>query len=349
LGENVVNGDGYLGTTVFYDGDATVEFATLDSSGLVAARQANADAGFLGIDTLVSKTAAAAANPVKAADAKGGTHLMPFIAAASQNRTYSATSATLAQDVSTASVSFGNTIALQNGMFLGLGGGKLSGSADVNDIGGPSSKADQQGAFLGVALSGSFDKVHFAAAISAGRMQVDTTRFVNDNTVFDGIVSEAASVDSSFMAAEVAVSGHFDIGNGMAVVPNSVIKYAQHHVDGYSESGSGAAADVGAQKFNAFEGEVGLGLEKTLAHGVLSGGISLMSRSVSGAEDVTVTMIGDRQTVDATIASLTAKKLSLGYAASFSAAGQFNLGYETLIGSNALSGGKISGQLRYSF
>ena len=94
---------------------------------------------------------------------------------------------------------------------------------------------------------------------------------------------------------------------------------------------------------------MGLALEKTLANGVFSGGISLMSRRVSGYEDVGVTMIGDTEVVDATIASLNAKKLSLGYAASFSAAGQFNLGYETLLGSDAMSGGKISGQLRFSF
>ncbi len=349
-GADWTNHEGYRGTEVFErDNGATIEYATLDRSGLVAMRQASADAGFLGIDTLVSKTSAAAANSVKAADGTGGSHLMPFVAAASQSRTYSGGDTALSQDVQSSSISVGNTMALQNGLFLGLGAGKLSGSADVNYRGGPASEADQQGAFLGVALSGSFDKINFAAAIIGGRMQIDSSRFVNDNTVFDGIVSEDASVDSTFRAAEVAVSGHFDIGNGIAVVPNSVLKYSQHQIDAYSETGSGAAADVGAQKFGAFEGEVGLALEKTLANGVFSGGISLMSRRVSGYEDVGVTMIGDTEVVDATIASLNAKKLSLGYAASFSAAGQFNLGYETLLGSDAMSGGKISGQLRFSF
>ncbi|MEI6800750.1 MAG: autotransporter outer membrane beta-barrel domain-containing protein, partial [Pseudomonadota bacterium] len=348
-GDFNVNDEGYRGTAVFKrqtDG-GMYEFATLDSSGPIAMRQASADAGFIGLDALVAKTSAAA-NPVKAADGTGGTHLMPFITAASQSRTY-IVDGSLDQDVSTSSVSFGNTMAMANGMFLGLGGGKLSGSAKVDYIDGPSSEADQHGAFVGVAISANSANLDFVGAISAGRMSFDTTRYVNDNTVFDGIVTEDASFDSTFVAAEVALSHRVDAGNGMAVVPNVTLSYARHTVDGYAESGSSAAAVVDAQTFGAFEGEMGIAVEKTIANGVLSGNFSVMTRNLTGDENVQVTMIGETNAVNAKIGSSTASKLSLGYSSSFSPSGQFNLGVETMLGSSDMSGGKISGEVRFSF
>ena len=350
-GAYYTNDEGYLGTAVFVrenSENGAAEFATFDSSGLAAVRQAGADAGFIGLDGLLSQTSKAAAKPVHATNGTGNS-FMPFVRSATKSVTYGHNETMLDQDITTSLLSFGGTTAIDSGLIFGLGAGMMSGSATVNYINGPSSETDQKGAFIGLAMGGSSANLNYSGAISSGRVQFDNTRYVNDNTVTGGIVAEDASFNSTFMAVEFAVSGRFDIGSGMALVPNTTLRYAKHKVDGYVESGTDGAAAVGPQNYGVFEGEIGIALEKAMGNGVFSGGISVMSRSVTGNEDVAITMIGDSEFVDATIGSSTAAKLSLGYSSSFSASGQFNVGVETLVGSSGMSGEKISGGVSFSF
>lgn len=354
-GNVYTNDEGYLGTTVFVAplsqearGLGEGQVATLDSSGLAAVRQAGADAGFIGLDALLSQTGKAAAKPVAEGDG-GGNALVPFVAVASKSATYGDSETMLDQDVTTSAISFGGTMAMDSGLTFGLGAGTMNGSATVDYIDGPASETDQKGAFIGLAMGGTSGNLNFAGAISGGRMQFDNARYVNDNTALDGIVTEEAAFDSSFMAVEFAVSGRFDIGSDMALVPNTSLRYAKHKVDGYAEVGSDGAADVGPQDFGVFEGEIGVAVEKAMGNGVFSGGISVMSRSITGDEDVQVSMIGDTNFVDAAIGSSSAAKLSVGYSSSFSTSGEFNVDVETMVGSNGMSGGKISGAVRFSF
>lgn len=354
-GNVYINDEGYLGTTVFVAplsqedrGKGVGQIATLDSSGLAAVRQAGVDAGFIGLDALLSQTGKAAAKPVAQGDIVGNA-FTPFVAVAAKSATYGDSKTMLDQDVTTSAITFGGTMAMDSGLTFGLGAGRMNGSATVDYIGGPASETDQKGAFIGFALGKTSGNLNFAGAISGGRMQFDNTRYVNDNTLVDGIVTETAAFDSSFMAVEVAVSGRFDIGSGMALVPNTTLRYAQHKVDGYAEDGSGGAANVGPQDFGVFESEIGVTLEKALGKGVFSGGINVMSRRITGDEDVQVTMIGDTDFVNAAISSSSVAKLSVGYSSSFSTSGDFNVGVETMVGSNGMSGGKISGEIRFSF
>lgn len=346
-----VDDAGTAGTTVFLrEGSGSAEFATMDGSGFAGVRQAAGDAGFIGLDPLLSQTRGAAVSPVQVTNGNvdGGT-FVPYVAAAAKSMSYGDDNRMLDQDITTSSLSFGGTMALQNGMTFGLGAGVMSGTVEVDDFDQSSFDTDQKGAFIGAALGRNLGNLNFGGALSIGRQQYDSTRFVNDNTVVGGLVRQDASFDSSFVALALGVSGRFDIGNGMMLVPNGSLRYAKHRVDAYGETGSDGAAQVAGQDFGVFESEIGVALETAVGNGILSGGVSLLSRNVTGDKDVLVTMIGDTEFVDTSIGSSSAAKLSVGYSTNFSSSGQFNVGIETLVGSDGLSGEKISGELRIAF
>lgn len=350
-GSYTVNDTGYNGVPVAVRyNEGSVEFATFDASGLAALRQGAADAGFVGADVVAGQASAAAVAgaPQATRGPVGSGGFTPFVSGSFKSATYGGDSVTLDQDVDTTAGVVGGTFASDSGLAFGLAVGALRSEADVTGPYGTSSETSSTGGIASVGVAGTSGALRFAAAISAGQLSHDTLRYTNNNLAEDGLQTNDASYDSDFVAAQLGLSGRFELASGMTLVPMTALRYARHSVDGYVEGGPDGA-EVDAQSFGVFEGEVGLGVEKAMGAGVVSGGLSYVSRSINGDETTAVGLIGDTIGVPTDLGVGSFAKLSIGYTSDFGAATQMRVGAETLFSSDGFAGGKVTGEIRFSF
>ncbi|MBI1218205.1 MAG: hypothetical protein GC186_06615 [Rhodobacteraceae bacterium] len=360
-GGYTVNQSVDYGVPVFASGldGTTPEFATIDASQFAGQRDAIADAGAQSVAPLATQTDAALATGVvgkfkayagisNSAMTYAGTGTSPIVIDPVAQTTNMG-GGTLDQKVRTSTVSAGGTVKTDSGLVFGLGVGGQSGSATVNAAYMASSKTTYNGGFGGVSVAAQSGAMSFNGALTAGVMSNTAKRYINDNLTFGGIDTATATYNSTFVTAQLGVTGHVKLGNGLTFLPEATIRYTSGHVDAYTETGANAAASVGAQSFGVLESELGLNLQKELGTGVMRGGISVISRTMQGDKATSVTMIGDTNSVSGFASNTTMTKLSLGYTAKLSDGVSFDLGASKVMGSGSSSGTTVSGQIRFSF
>ncbi len=325
------------------------EYATFDASSIAAGRQQGADSAMAGMGDLMARTSAATAVPAQVtsgpADAGG---FKPFVNASSSRLNSAGNDTAMDQSVTTTALTVGGTKQTDGGLSLGLVAGTAMGATSVAGQWATASESTSNGAFAGASLASSMGNVTLTGGVTAGSVNFDNTRFVNDNLATDGIAEMASTNSDTYLAVQLDMTGRFAVGSDMALLPTAMVSYANHATTGYTEDGvDGATVDASA--FGVAQGEFGLTMEKTLARGVLSLGVSQMTRSYSGGTSVDVGLIGDTGSVDATIPNASATKVSIGYTAGTVGSAQFNFGAETLLGAGGVTGGKIGGTISFRF
>jgi uncharacterized protein with beta-barrel porin domain len=173
-------------------------------------------------------------------------------------------------------------------------------------------------------------------------------RFVNDNLASSGIAFADASYTSAWLAPELKVSLPYQIAGGLTAAPNVSLRYASQWIDGYTESGSNANANINSRTIGSTEGRVGLKLSKDLERGRISAHVDYLRRQSTGDDKVRVSMIGDTHDVSFYTRDLNAAvvgadvRFNITKEFVLDAAGSYMVG-------DHVSGGNATASLRYLF
>ena len=230
------------------------------------------------------------------------------------------------------------------GVMLGYNRNDLS----VNGRFAQSFKNETNGAFVGVFGSTRFNPLVIDYALNGGYMDHKDRRFVNDNLASSGIAFADASYTSAWLAPELKVSLPYQIAGGLTAAPNVSLRYASQWIDGYTESGSNANANIDSRTIGSTEGRVGLKLSKDMERGRISAHIDYLRRQSTGDDKVRVSMIGDTHDVSFYTRDLNAAvvgadvRFNITKEFVLDAAGSYMVG-------DHVSGGNATASLRYLF
>ena len=230
------------------------------------------------------------------------------------------------------------------GVMLGYNRNDLS----VNGRFAQSFKNETNGAFAGIFASTRLNPVVIDYALNGGFMDHKDRRFVNDNLASSGIAFADASYTSAWLAPELKVSLPYQIAGGLTAAPNVSLRYASQWIDGYTESGSNANANINSRTIGSTEGRVGLKLSKDLERGRISAHIDYLRRQSTGDDKVRVSMIGDTHDVSFYTRDLNAAvvgadvRFNITKEFVLDAAGSYMVG-------DHVSGGNATASLRYLF
>ena len=230
------------------------------------------------------------------------------------------------------------------GVMLGYNRNDLS----VNGRFAQSFKNETNGAFAGVFGSTRFNPLVIDYALNGGYMDHKDRRFVNDNLASSGIAFADASYTSAWLAPELKVSLPYQIAGGLTAAPNVSLRYASQWIDGYTESGSNANANINSRTIGSTEGRVGLKLSKDMERGRISAHIDYLRRQSTGDDKVRVSMIGDTHDVSFYTRDLNAAvvgadvRFNITKEFVLDAAGSYMVG-------DHVSGGNATASLRYLF
>jgi uncharacterized protein with beta-barrel porin domain len=171
---------------------------------------------------------------------------------------------------------------------------------------------------------------------------------VNDNLASLGISFANASYSSAWLAPELKVSLPYQIAGGLTAAPNVTLRYASQWIDGYTESGSNANANINSRTIGSTEGRVGFKLSKDLERGKISAHIDYLHRQSTGDDNVRVSMIGDTHNISFYTRDLNAAVIGADVRFNITkdlvldAAGSYMAG-------DRVSGGNATASLRYLF
>jgi len=158
---------------------------------------------------------------------------------------------------------------------------------------------DQKGGFLAVHASAPLGKFVVDFGLSAGQLNHDDRRFVNDNLADDldqrGASYAVASYDSIWYSPEITLSLPMTASDSLTITPSVRYQYTAQNIDGYTETGAAdyanttvADRDIAVGEFNA-ELAVSKQVNSTLT---LSARGGYMARSSQGDDQVLVEMNG---------------------------------------------------------
>lgn len=325
------------------------EYATYDASSFAANRQQGASSGMAGMGDLVAATAGSTAvSPQVTSGAADAGGFKPFANASSSRLSYAGNDVSMDQSVNTTTLTVGGTKQTDGGFAFGLAAGTAMGATSVAGQWATSSESKSNSAFAGLSLASTMGNVTLSGGVTAGSVNFDNIRYVNDNLADGGIAEMTSSNSDNYLGLQLGMTGRYTMGADLAILPSAMVSYASHATSGFEEEGDAGAA-VDASSFGVAQGEFGLAIERTMAQGVLSLGVSQITRSFNGATSVDVALLDDRASLDASIPNTSATKVSIGYAAGTVGSAQFNFGAETLLGAGGTSGSKISGTISFRF
>jgi len=152
--------------------------------------------------------------------------------------------------------------------------GTLKSDIKANSVFVQSDSIKSDGWLLGATGRYDLGKLDFEAGVVLGGFGHDSSRFVNDNLAQTGGLTlgegrAVAKYDSKFIAPEVGLSYLLSNTGGWNITPAGRLRYVANWVDGYSETGSGAAT-VGGTFLDLWE----LDLEVTAARHYGDWGVS---------------------------------------------------------------------------
>jgi hypothetical protein len=240
------------------------------------------------------------------------------------------------QDTRSSGVTLGYTGQMQNGLNFtvlgGIGRGSLNGGSSGNSY----SDADFDATYVGGVISRDMAGTNISFGVIAGIQSNDTRRgFVGIN----GPTVAKASFDSSFVAAELGVSHRLEgMGNGWSVTPGLRLRYTSVSIDGYTETGSSANAQVGSHTVGITDVEASVAVAKQFDFGTFTSTLGLMSRH-AGNSSVSVELIGDTNSVSIPYADGTFGTFGVDLQVPVSDTGSFNFGVDAVFGSGTAKTG----------
>ena len=240
------------------------------------------------------------------------------------------------QDTRSSGVTLGYTGQLQNGVNFtvlgGIGRGSLNGGSSGNSY----SDADFDATYVGGVISRDMEGTNISFGVIAGIQSNDTRRgFVGIN----GPTVAKASFDSSFVAAELGVSHRLaGSDNGWSVTPGLRLRYTSVSIDGYTETGSSANAQVGSHSVGITDVEASVAVAKQFDFGTFTSTLGLMSRH-AGNSSASVELIGDTNSVSIPYADGTFGTFGVDLQLPVSDTGSFNFGVDAVFGNGTAKTG----------
>ena len=217
---------------------------------------------------------------------------------------YDGSTATLERDYSHSGMAVGYDTKVLPDLTLGALTGYGRGNFTADSRYARSFDNESNGGFAGIYGQQRWQDMFVDVALSAGFLEHTDARFVNDNAAPLGVSGSRASYTSWWASPEATVGMNVDLGNGWAVIPAAHLRYARQSVEGYSETGGGAAnAQVGGRTVQMVESRPELGVRKTLQLNnnvgplTLDGRAGWLHRSALGDDTVRLTMIDQTKLV----------------------------------------------------
>ena len=216
---------------------------------------------------------------------------------------YDGSTATLKRDYSHVGMALGYDTKVSPDLTLGALTGYGRGKFTADSRYARSFDNESNGGFAGIYGQQRWQGMFVNMALSAGFLEHADARFVNDNSAPLGVSGTRASYTSWWASPEATVGINVDLGGGWAVIPAAHLRYARQSVEGYSETGGGAAnAQVSGRTVQMVESRPELGVRRTLQLNnvgplTLDGRAGWLHRSALGDATVGVTMIGQSKLV----------------------------------------------------
>ena len=312
---NMVGGDpaSVSGTLPWFYDSTTKQFATYDPSGLrgtfnhlgdMTGLLSQVGRAGLGSDSGDSSIAAYGQARVTSAFGNGGGSSDDngfWITGFGGSIDHDGDASTLEQTIQQLGVAAGYSWQQGSDLQLNVMGGYLHGNIGVDSRFAQSQDIDNDVVFAGIFGERQVRGFNLDFGLVGGWLSSDSARFVNDNLALtNGLTlgqSQAnGSYNSWFIAPEVGIG--VDISHGDIIyTPSARLRYAMQGIDGYTESGSSANAQVGSRSLGMLEVNAEIAAAKPVSFGRITGRAGFLSRHSTGDEAVSVTLLGITNTV----------------------------------------------------
>ena len=206
---------------------------------------------------------------------------------------------TFDRDVRLSAFAAGYTQKVGDGLTLGVMMSYLRGDQDADSWVGPSYAIESTGVFGGVMGRINWGPVEVDLGVTAGNVDYDQERFINDTAAPGGQSWANSSYGGLYWSIETAVSSGVRLLDGVTVRPAARIAYTRHTIDEVTETGATDNATVGERNLALLSAAVGASLEARLfgvATAHLTGGY--LSRTNLGDDAAEVTLVGTTQSIE---------------------------------------------------
>jgi hypothetical protein len=327
------------GPTLYYDAVnnivATVEPANLAFSGQIAGELA--DMGADTVAALLAGTPATGAvvfqNTMATSSPMMGGGMTGFVQGDYLSRQVD-DAAGRELDFDVAGLTAGFVGQMQNGLGYGvtLSGVNADGSVRT---GAGADRVDTNGVVLGVYGNADLGAASMTFGATFGMLSNDGRRSVNDNLAPGGVSTVDASYDSTFVSPSIELS--YAIQSGAATIrPHMGYRYTRLNVDGFTETGGGAAATFGSRDVDVSDFTIGADASMAYGGGVLTGSAEILRRNVSD-DGANVAIFGIGGSTASASTDFTALNLGIGYGVALGS-GMMNVGVSGMVGTNGVSG-----------
>jgi len=211
--------------------------------------------------------------------------------------THEGDNATLEQDIDQMGVAAGYTWQHSTDLTLGVMAGYVQSSLDTGSRWADSHAIDSHGWFVGANGRQMMGGLVIDFGVTGGMLAHDSKRLVNDNLAPLGVSYANANYDSWFITPELNASMVLATGNGVTYTPSAGIRYTMASIDGFTETGSAANAEVGSRDIGLIEANVEMAATKQVNIGTVTGRIGYMMRHNTGDDAVSISLIGINNSV----------------------------------------------------
>ena len=203
---------------------------------------------------------------------------------------------TLAQQINQRGVSGSYNFKPQGNVNLNIIAGYVSGNISVDSRFAKSYDIDSEGPFAGLLGVYNADLALVNFGVTAGRLQHNNKRFVNDNTIADGASHATASYDSTFLAPQIGISKNFNSDN-IIYKPSANVRYNIQSIDGYTETGSNSNATIKSYTTGVLESNIEIAATKLFNTNSYTIKTGYLNRQSMGDNNTSVTIIGQTKSI----------------------------------------------------
>jgi hypothetical protein len=203
---------------------------------------------------------------------------------------------TLAQQINQRGVSGSYNFKPQGNVNLNIIAGYVSGNISVDSRFAKSYDVDSEGPFAGLLGVYNADLALVNFGVTAGRLQHNNKRFVNDNTIADGASHATASYDSTFLAPQIGISKNFNSDN-IIYKPSANVRYNIQSIDGYTETGSNGNATIKSYTTGVLESNIEIAATKLFNTNSYTIKTGYLNRQSMGDNNTSVTIIGQTKSI----------------------------------------------------
>ena len=203
---------------------------------------------------------------------------------------------TLAQQINQRGVSGSYNFKPQGNVNLNIIAGYVSGNISVDSRFAKSYDIDSEGPFAGLLGVYNADLALVNFGVTAGRLQHNNKRFVNDNTIADGASHATASYDSTFLAPQIGISKNFNSDN-IIYKPSANVRYNIQSIDGYTETGSNGNATIKSYTTGVLESNIEIAATKLFNTNSYTIKTGYLNRQSMGDNNTSVTIIGQTKSI----------------------------------------------------